>query len=309
MTVQTLSLSDYLDRRTSLTFVESLKQSLSNTGFVRIKDHGIDPSELAQAYDSIKRLFDLPVDIKNQYRLPQLGIRGYTGFGKERAKGQSHSDLKEFWHIGKELSSSSPYFDRYQKNVWPTELPEFTAQFKSLFSNLEDIALKLLQAIGQGFMLPSDYFPNLIKDGNSVLRLIHYPEIEGHDTVNRMRAAAHADINLMTLLVGATDSGLQLLGHNGQWVDVETNQNEIVVDTGDMMARITGNALPATVHRVINPDNSRKARYSMPFFLHPHSDAVLEKLPQFGGEPQPPIKAGDFLAQRLAENGLSPKKE
>ncbi len=305
MAVQTLSLDDYFKTSTKTAFIYQLQESLSRTGFVRIRDHGINTTDLIEAYALIKQLFALPQTNKEKYALEQLGIRGYTGFGKERAKGQSSADLKEFWHIGKELEAGSPYYNRYEKNVWPSELPNFKSHFQTLFESLERIALNLLHAIGEGFGIVPNYFPALIEDGNSVLRLIHYPAVAGMDTVNQMRAAAHADINLMTLLVGATDSGLQLLDKEGQWVDIETNQNEIVVDTGDMMARITGNTLPATIHRVINPDNSRDARYSMPFFLHPHSDAILETLPQFKGDKQAPITAGDFLTQRLAENGLS----
>ncbi len=304
MSVRTLSLENLSNTALKADFIKELCASLTETGFVRITDHGISSDALKQAYKEIQRLFALPLESKNQYTLEQLGLRGYTGFGKERAKGQTAADLKEFWHIGKELAGDSRYRERYPENIWPEELPEFTALFKDLFTRLEAIALRLLQAIGEGFDIAPDYFPALIEDGNSVLRLIHYPAVEGMDTKNQMRAAAHADINLMTLLVGATDSGLQLLDKKGNWVDVETNQNEIVVDTGDMMARITGNTLPATVHRVINPDNSNSARYSMPFFLHPHSDAVLEKLPQFQGEQLAPITAGDFLQQRLVENGL-----
>lgn len=305
MAVQTLSLQDYLDTSTKQEFVEHLKESLSETGFVRLTNHGLDSTLLKQAYSLTKELFELPLDIKSSYALKQLGIRGYTGFGKERAKGQTSADLKEFWHIGKELDQHSPYFNRYDKNIWPSELPEFQPLFCLLFRSLEEIALSLLSAIGEGFSIPPEYFPSLINDGNSVLRLIHYPALKDVDTHNKMRAAAHADINLMTLLVGATDSGLQLLDKEGNWVDVETKPDEIVIDTGDMMARITGDVLPSTVHRVINPDNGKTARYSMPFFLHPHSDAVLDRLEQFkGSEKIEPITAGEFLDQRLAENGL-----
>ena len=305
MTVPALSLND-----SSQDFTEALCDSLKKTGFARIVDHGIDTHRLRHAYQTIEQLFDLPFDVKQSYELKDLGIRAYTGFGKEKAKGQSHGDLKEFWHIGKELNADSPYLGIYPENVWPVELPEFKAEFLGLFADLEKIALKLLQHISQGLAIEPSYFPELINDGNSVLRLIHYPSVKGLDTQNQMRAAPHADINLMTLLVGATDSGLQLLDKNDEWQDVQTGPEEIVVDTGDMMALITGNTLPSTVHRVINPDasnakNSSKARYSMPFFLHPHSNAMLECLAQFENtENSPSIRAGDFLQQRLRENGL-----
>lgn len=305
MTVPALSLND-----SSQDFTEALCDSLKKTGFARIVDHGIDTHRLRHAYQTIEQLFDLPFDVKQSYELKDLGIRAYTGFGKEKAKGQSHGDLKEFWHIGKELNADSPYLGIYPENVWPVELPEFKAEFLDLFADLEKIALKLLQHISQGLAIEPSYFPELINDGNSVLRLIHYPPVKGLDTQNQMRAAPHADINLMTLLVGATDSGLQLLDKNDEWQDVQTGPEEIVVDTGDMMALITGNTLPSTVHRVINPDasntkNSSKARYSMPFFLHPHSKAMLECLAQFENTGNSPsISAGDFLQQRLRENGL-----
>ena len=305
MTVPALSLND-----SSQDFTEALCDSLKKTGFARIVDHGIDTHRLRHAYQTIEQLFDLPFDVKQSYELKDLGIRAYTGFGKEKAKGQSHGDLKEFWHIGKELNADSPYLGIYPENVWPVELPEFKAEFLDLFADLEKIALKLLQHISQGLAIEPSYFPELINDGNSVLRLIHYPPVKGLDTQNQMRAAPHADINLMTLLVGATDSGLQLLDKNDEWQDVQTGPEEIVVDTGDMMALITGNTLPSTVHRVINPDasntkNNSKARYSMPFFLHPHSKAMLECLAQFENTGNSPsISAGDFLQQRLRENGL-----
>lgn len=310
MTVQALSLDEFFHTDHREKFIQSLKASLSETGFVRIDNHGLEQNELKKAYELTVRLFELSIDEKSQYKLPQLGLRGYTDFGKEKAKGQSAGDLKEFWHIGKDLDKSSIYYDRYPTNIWPNELPEFEPTFTSLFAKLEGIALLLLEAIGEAFKLDPDYFPDLINDGNSILRLIHYPATRGFDTVNQMRAAPHADINLMTLLVGATDSGLQLLDKDGNWIDIETNPEEIVVDTGDMMARITGNTLPSTVHRVINPDKNTSARYSMPFFLHPHSDALLSPLPEFTTQDAQtsthtaPITAGDFLEKRLQENGL-----
>jgi len=305
MTVQALSLSS-----PSSEFTHELCHSLKQTGFARIIDHGIDTQRLRNAYQTIKRLFDLSEQSKQQCTLKDLGVRGYTGFGKEKAKGQTQGDLKEFWHIGKELSDESIYQGIYPDNVWPTELPEFRAEFLSLYTDLETIALRLLKHISLGLDIDPDYFPKLIHDGNSVLRLIHYPPIKGMDTQNQMRAAPHADINLMTLLVGATGSGLQLLDKNNEWQDVPTGSDEIVIDTGDMMALITGNTLPSTVHRVINPDANKpekanQSRYSMPFFLHPHSNALLECLSQFKNlQNSKPIIAGDFLEQRLRENGL-----
>ena len=305
MIVPALSLKD-----NNADFTNAFCASLKQTGFARIVDHGIDTQQLRHAYQTVKDLFDLPIQAKHTYELSDLGIRGYTGFGKEKAKGQSQGDLKEFWHIGKELNANSQYIGIYPNNVWPIEMPDFKVEFLALFTKLEAIALQLLEHISRGLKIDSAYFPQLINDGNSVLRLIHYPPITGMDTQHQMRAAPHADINLMTLLVGATDSGLQLLDKNNEWQDVHTGADEIVVDTGDMMALLTGNTLPSTVHRVINPDannanSTSKARYSMPFFLHPHSNALLECLPQFENtENSSSISAGNFLQQRLRENGL-----
>lgn len=315
MIVPALSLKD-----TSSNFTQALCASLKETGFARIIDHGVDTQQLRKAYLTIQQLFALPLEAKQRCQLKDLGIRGYTGFGKEKAKGQRQGDLKEFWHIGKELSPTSNYWGVYPANVWPDEIPNFKPEFLTLFADLEKIALQLLQHISAGLNIDPSYFPELIDDGNSVLRLIHYPPVQGMDTQNQMRAAPHADINLMTLLVGATGSGLQLLDKNEVWQDVQTGPEEIVIDTGDMMALITGNTLPSTVHRVINPDSTKphklsEARYSMPFFLHPHSDALLECLPQFentqNNSPKNDnfkingsISAGDFLNQRLRENGL-----
>jgi len=305
MTVQVLSLESYLNITTKSTFVSELRKSLTETGFVRVQDHDLDKNDLNRAYAITKQLFELPIEAKAKYKLKQLGLRGYTDFGQEKAKGQQSGDLKEFWHIGKSLNRESPYFERYPKNIWPEELPEFEPLFTQLFTQLENIALTLLKAIGEAFDVDPSYFPHLVKDGNSVLRLIHYPATRGFDTTKQMRAAPHADINLMTLLVGATDSGLQLLDKKGNWLGVETNPHEIVVDTGDMMERVTGGILPSTVHRVINPNNDNRERYSMPFFLHPHSDAVLEPRHEFAsGSTKTPITAGEFLDQRLTENGL-----
>lgn len=307
MTIQALSL-----HKSPQNFTSEFCASLKETGFARIIDHGINTNEITRAYDQLRHLFALPLTIKESYALKDLGIRGYTGFGKEKAKDQKHGDLKEFWHIGKELSESNPYYGQIPQNIWPNELINFKIEFKQLFSALESLAHVLLSHISRGLNIDASYFPQLVNNGNSVLRLIHYPPVKNLDTHKQMRAAPHADINLMTLLLGATDSGLQLLDKNNEWQDVQTGPDEIVVDTGDMMALITGNTLPSTIHRVVNPqtNNNGKSRYSMPFFLHPHRHAMLECLPQFklneGRDKaiKNSITAEEFLQQRLRENGL-----
>ena len=249
----------------------------------------------------------MPLEVKKQYQYEQGGQRGYIDFGLERAKDNQFSDLKEFWHIGPELEIDSQYYAQYPHNLWPTELPDFKNVFAELFLQLEKVANDLLIAMSVGLEVDSNYFSGLVHEGNSVLRLIHYPPVENLDTTNQMRAAAHSDINLLTLLVCASEAGLQLLDQHGQWCDIATQQKEIIVDTGDMMALITGNKLPSTVHRVVNPDDGSKSRYSIPFFMHPHSNAELSCLPQLRDPSKADyetITAGEFLQKRLRENGV-----
>jgi len=300
-------MSDFYQQSTKLEFINELCAALQECGFIIIKDHGIDYQTLSDAYEQCSLLFALTLYEKQQYQCQRGGQRGYTAFGTEKAKGSTFSDLKEFWHIGPSLSKSSSYYKEYPTNLWPSELPKFRQTFTELYEQLQRVAHDVLQALSIGLGIEPTYFDDMVQDGNSVLRLIHYPPVTKMDTVNQMRAAPHSDINLLTLLVCASASGLQLLDRNDQWQDIETNENEIVVDTGDMMALITGNKIPSTIHRVINPDDETKPRYSIPFFLHPHSRVMLGCLPQFrekGGGDYPSITAGDFLQTRLRENGV-----
>ena len=300
-----LSLHD-LDRDREK-FCQELYSGLREYGFVILRDHGIDKTRLDRAYDYAKQLFELPVDTKLKYDSGSGGARGYTAFGRENAKGNPHADLKEFWHIGQHVTESSPYYDEYPKNIWPEEIPEFKDFFSDLYREMETLGKNMLELLGEAMGLEKEFFRNMVTDGNSICRLLHYPKLEGLDTGSSMRAAAHADINLLTLLVGATDSGLELLDKDGNWMPVISDENEIVLDTGDMMSRLTNDVLPSTIHRVVNPNSENISRYSMPFFLHPHSKASLNCLPQCagpGGSKYPPITAGEFLQQRLHEIGL-----
>lgn len=305
--VPVLSMRAARDPQQRDAFAQALYASLSEHGFVRIAEHGISPDRLARAYQQLVDLFSLTSTQKQAYMVGRGGERAYTAFGVERAADSEQPDLKEFWHIGPELAADNRYANIYAPNIWPQELPGFEPFFKEFYQQMLALANEILITLGEAMELPADYFPGLVDSGNSVLRLIHYPPVAGMNTHRQMRAAAHADINLLTLLVGASDAGLQLLDRSGRWCDVPSLDGEIIVDSGDMMALITGGVIPATVHRVINPDNQQQARYSMPFFVHPHSDAMLECLPQFsslGGSPTRAITAGDFLAERLAENGF-----
>jgi len=306
--VPRLSLQGFHNPATQADFVTALWQALSEFGFVVICDHGISAQQFARAYELSQQLFSLPLTTKQRYEAGH-GQRGYISFGKEYAKDNPHPDLKEYWHIGPDISPGSPYWNEYPKNIWPEDsLPAFKAFFQQLHQQLNSVAETLLQAIALAAHLPENYFSELIADGNTVQRLIHYPPLAGLQAGQSVRAAAHADINLMTLLIGATESGLELLNRDGSWLPVANQENDLVVDTGDMMALLTNNALPATVHRVVNPEDPTKPRYSIPFFVHPHNRALLSPLPEFVGEEQAaqfaPITAGDYLAQRLRENGF-----
>ena len=293
-------------------FRRRLFEGLREHGFVILRDHTITDDRLAQAYALARDLFALPPETKLKYDSGNGGARGFISFGRENARGNPYADLKEFWHIGPDVAPDSPYFGVYAENVWPQEIPAFRPCFQALYRDLERLGKIMLEALGQAMALEPGFFRDMVSDGQSVLRLLHYPGPKGLDsedpgTRNAMRAAAHADVNLLTLLVGATDSGLELLDRDGEWMPVESEPDEIVLDTGDMMSRLTNDVLPATVHRVVNPGDRGGSRYSMPFFLHPHAGASLECLRQCVGDEgphYPSTTAGEFLQQRLREIGL-----
>jgi isopenicillin N synthase-like dioxygenase len=306
--VPELSLLSYVNGTSAdqIKFVDDIFLGLKDYGFIILKDHTIEQAKIDRAYELVKTFFNLPLETKLKYKMDNGGQRGYTPFKTEHAKDNKNPDLKEFWHVGRELLASSQYNGVYPENAWPTEIAEFKKIFMELYEAMDTTSQILLEAIGRGLDLPATYFNDMIADGNSIIRTIHYPPTKGEDTKNSIRAAAHEDINLITMLVGATDSGLQLLERDGTWLDVNSRPGEIVVDTGDMMSRITNNVLPSTTHRVINPSTDSSARYSMPFFVHPHSKAMLSCIPSCVGEKAlfPDITAGDFLTQRLKEIGL-----
>jgi isopenicillin N synthase-like dioxygenase len=306
--VPNLSLLSYVNgnNQEQVKFVNDLMVGLKEYGFIILKDHLVDQSKVDRAYDLLKEFYALSEEQKMKYCGNNAGQRGYTPFKKEHAKDSKFGDLKEFWHVGRELAATSAYKGVYPENVWPTEIADFKNVMLELYEAMDKTSVVLLEAIGKGLDLPQNYFTEMVNDGNSIIRAIHYPPTTGHDTKNSVRAAAHEDINLITLLVGATDSGLELLDRDGSWLAVNSNPGEIVVDTGDMMSRLTNEVLPATTHRVVNPDDSNTTRYSMPFFVHPHSNATLSCIPSCvgNGAKYPDITAGDFLIQRLKEIGL-----
>jgi isopenicillin N synthase-like dioxygenase len=308
--VPTLSLRDYTNGSTEArdAFIEDLFSGFKYYGFVILKDHPVSVDLLDQAYKQAEELFRLPAEIKNSY-ISQVGgnQRGYTPFGKEHAKNSPVHDLKEFWHVGRVLPTGHKYEKEYPENIWPKQLSGFRETMTSLYLALDTVGEIMLEALTPSLELEKKYFKDMIQDGNSILRLLHYPPLEPGVDPRCVRAAAHEDINLITILVAATTSGLELLDRDNKWLPVETEQNNLIVDAGDMLARITNDVIPATTHRVVNPQDGRNGhRYSMPYFIHPNPEAKLECIDSCrgSGEKYPPIRAQDFLMQRLVEIGL-----
>jgi len=238
------------------------------------------------------------------------GVRGYTPFGTEHAKDHAVPDLKEFWHVGREADPDeiAGRHETFQPNIWPAEPTGFKDTFTELYDALDETGRIILEALTPGLDLPQAFFDPLVKGGNAILRLLHYPPVAGDATPGAVRAAAHEDINLITLLVAAKGAGLELLERDGSWLPVEADPGNLIVDSGDMLARMTNTVIPATTHRVVNPVGPNVSRYSMPFFMHPKDDVVLSCLPSCVGDEAKfeDITAGEFLAERLREIGLTP---
>lgn len=308
--VPTLSLSHYTNGTTDQkqNFVQQLWIGLKDYGFIILKDHGVSIELQAQAYELLQKFYALPETVKKSYiSNAGGGQRGYTPFGQEHAKDSPVMDLKEFWHVGREVSSDHAMSAHYPKNIWPAEFSEFQVVFSELFQSLDRAGQNMLEALTGPLELEKDYFKTRVQDGNSILRLLHYPPIpEGVDP-RCLRAAPHEDINFITLLPAASAAGLQLKDRDGTWLDVNGEPGTLIVDVGDMLARLTNDVLPSTTHQVVNTSEGKsKSRYSMPFFMHPQSDVNLDCLPSCvgAGKKYSAIKAGDFLMQRLREIGL-----
>ncbi len=307
--VPELSINSYIegnqvDRRR---FVDDFFMGLKDYGFIVLKDHPISHQLLNHAYELVERLFELSNENKNKYALKSNGFqRGYTPFGQEHAKNNPVMDLKEFWHVGRDLPEGHRYESLFPKNIWPSEVPEFQAVMSKIFRELDQVGKVMLEALTGPLEIERNYFDKSVSDGNSILRLLHYPPIPDGVDPRCIRAAAHEDINLITILVSATTSGLQLKDRDGAWLDIDSDPNSLIVDAGDMLARLTNDVIPSTTHRVINPEGPNNHRYSMPFFMHPNPDAMLTCLPSCRGkgEKYAPISSQDFLMQRLREIGL-----
>lgn len=288
-----------------------LGESFRTFGFAMIRDHDIDPGLVTKAWELSESFFALPEDEKSRYHRPVLaGARGYTPFGTEIAKGANAHDLKEFWHIGRELSESHALAANMPANIWPEHPPEFRETFSALFAEFDRLGSVLMSHVAVHLGLEPDWFEPALAAGNSVLRLLHYPPLTS-DPGAALRAGPHEDINLITLLLGAQEAGLELLARNGEWLAVSPPEGALVVNIGDMLQRLTNHMLPSTTHRVRNPARERawKGRFAMPFFLHLRSDFRLETLMQCVSDDYPdrypqPITADEYLQRRLAEIGL-----
>lgn len=313
--IPSLDLADFTsnDPQKKKAFVDALGEAYNSIGFVAIKNHGLTSDQTTHLYDTIQRFFSLSDEVKVKYEIPELaGQRGYIGKGKEHAKGRTTGDLKEFYHVGQHVTDNDPIKAQYPDNIWPEELPDLEGIGLKVYQTLESAGVTLLKAIALYLKLEENYFDNKVHNGNSILRPIHYFPIENPDQVpaDAVRAAEHGDINLITLLMGASADGLQVLRKDGKWISITALPNQVVVNVGDMLSRLTNNKLKSTIHRVVNPPRElmKTSRYSVPFFMHPRAEMDLTCLENCIDEDHPrlyeSITAGDFLNQRLAEIGL-----
>jgi isopenicillin N synthase-like dioxygenase len=291
-------------------FVAELGRAYEDIGFVAVKNHLINEATVERLYKEVKAFFDLPEETKKKYEIVELaGQRGYTSFGREHAKGSNAGDLKEFWHFGQEVTDGDPIKSEYPANIFTQELPGFNEVGIQAYRDLESTGQYMLRAIAIHLGLDEFYFDAKIKNGNSILRPIHYPPITA-EPKSAVRAGQHEDINLITLLIGASADGLEVLNKRNEWVAVTALPDHIVVNVGDMLQRLTNGKLKSTTHRVVNPPREKwgSSRFSIPFFLHPRSemrlDCLISCIPD-GEKPHwEPISAGEFLDERLAEIGL-----
>ena len=313
--VPSVDLTDFLseDPKRKQKFINEIGKAFEEIGFVALGGHFLSDELVDSLYAEIKAFFDLPDDVKDGYQIEGIGgQRGYTSFGKEHAKGRKEGDLKEFWHFGQYVEDNDKLENEYPANVIVKELPEFNKVGKETYKMLEKTAKYVLRALALHLNLDEFYFDNFIKNGNSILRPIHYPPIKS-EPKNAVRAAAHGDINLITLLMGAHGKGLQVQNHEGEWVDAIAKPDELMINVGDMLSRLTNNKLLSTIHQVVNPPKELwgTSRYSVPFFMHPVSEMPLNCLENCIDDEHPKlyedITAGEFLHERLIELGLIKK--
>jgi len=310
--IPSVDLADYLSNnpQKKTAFIEQLGKAYEEIGFVALKNHGISEQLIGELYSSVRHFFALPEITKLKYEIPGMGgQRGYTSFGKEHAKNRTAGDLKEFWHFGQFVEDNDPIKAEYPENIAVSEIPEFLNIGKKAYQSFENTGRHILRALATYLALDENYFDAHIHNGNSILRPIHYPPIVNPDP-NALRAGEHEDINLITLLVGASADGLEVLNKKNEWVAVTQIQDHIVVNVGDMLQRLTNNKMRSTTHRVVNPpvELQGTSRYSIPFFLHPRSEMPLNCLEHCIDDQHTKqyedITAGEYLNERLREIGL-----
>jgi isopenicillin N synthase-like dioxygenase len=314
--IPSVDLRDFLsdDPARKQKFVNEIGRAYEDIGFVALKGHFLNDQLVDDLYSEVRNFFTLPLETKAKYEIPGIGgQRGYISFGKEHAKGRSAGDLKEFWHFGQYVNTDSKYANEYPENVTVSELPNFNSTGKEAYKQLEKTGIYVLRALAIHIGLDEFYFDKFIEEGNSILRPIHYPPITDEPKDGAVRAAAHGDINLITLLMGAQGKGLQVQNHDGEWLDAIAQPDELMINVGDMLSRHTNNKLKSTIHQVVNPPRELwgTSRFSIPFFMHPVSDMNLNCLPECIDENNPKqfedITAGDYLNERLVELGLIKK--
>jgi len=288
-------------------FSDALGAAFERYGFAVVSDHGLPSSEISGALEAARAFFALPDAVKRRYCVEGgAGQRGYTPFGVETAKGETLSDLKEFWHVGRDLAADHPASGLMPSNLWPEEVPQFRSSLETLFASFDQLGARLLRAVARRLGQPEDALLAAVKDGDSILRLLHYPPVPAD--AEGVRAGAHEDINVITLLLGAEEAGLQILDLDGRWIDVQPPEGAIVCNIGDMLQRLSNHVLPSTTHRVVNPSTARRSisRYSMPFFLHFSPSYLIETLPTCINTDRPnryekPITSREYLFERLRE--------
>ena len=313
--IPSVDLRDFLsdDPKRKQKFVNEIGTAFEDIGFVALKGHFLGEPLVEELYGEIRKFFSMPKEAKEKYEILGIGgQRGYVSFGKEHAKGRKEGDLKEFWHFGQYVNDDSIYKGQYPENVQVDELPRFNVVGKEAYQMLEKTGIYVLRALALHLGLDEFYFDKYSHEGNSILRPIHYPPIT-EEPKDAIRAAAHGDINLITLLMGAQGRGLQVQNHEGEWIDAIAQPDELVINVGDMLSRHTNNKLKSTIHQVVNPPRELwgTSRYSIPFFMHPISEMKLDCLENCIDSENPKkfedITAGDFLHERLIELGLIKK--
>ncbi len=313
--IPSVNLEDFVsgDPERKKKFVKEIGAAFEDIGFVALSGHFLSDELVTELYSEIKKFFQLPYEVKEKYEIKGIGgQRGYTSFGKEHAKGKKEGDLKEFWHFGQYVENNPKLAEEYPENVAVAELPSFNTVGKETYQMLEKTAQYVLRALALHLDLDETYFDKYIKNGNSILRPIHYPPIT-EEPKNAVRAAAHGDINLITLLMGAHGKGLQVQNHKGQWVDAIAKPDQLMINVGDMLSRLSNNKLKSTIHQVVNPPKELwgTSRYSIPFFMHPVSEMPLNCLDNCIDENHPKgfedTTAGEYLSERLIELGLVKK--